>query len=152
LGIIIHWNGFFQHAWIKYPKEVCGFLFTNKPYSEDEEWYVYKVKNVSKDPTMSWIPDRTQMLKVKQFATKKKLTKLGNIHSHCVMHSLQIEINQQSKPSDTDLKYARKFNDIVRGIIVVNAKQLLNVIFHDKYGKKIDIDWIDSDAHIEREA
>lgn len=136
----IHWNGFIRKAIEEYPREICGFLFSSKPYSSDEEWFVFHVKNISKTPLIAWEPDRNEMHKVKAKAIKMGLTKIGNVHSHPYPKNLGSDsafFNEHIKPSETDLNFARRHNDIVRIIILVNSKYWLNTLVHDKFGKEI---------------
>lgn len=113
----IHWNGFLEGAVKEYPKEACAFLFSRRPYSPNEEWFVFPLKNVSSTPHSEWIPDRNQLKVIKKQVVSKHLVKIGNIHTHLV-ESLD-DVDHQLKPSEKDLAFARKFNDIIRGIIAV---------------------------------
>jgi hypothetical protein len=141
----ITWNGFLGRAIEEYPNEVAGFLFSKQPYSPEEEWFVFPVKNVSKDPEHEWIPDKDEMHKIKQKAVKLGLVKIGNVHTHPIPDSLTFyEIEQANQPSPKDLHFARRFNDIVRGIIVIGKSSegkdaIFGILWHDKFGKKINI-------------
>lgn len=135
--IKINWNGFLKKAVDEYPKEACAFLFSRKPYSSEEEWFVFQVKNISEDPD-AWIPNKKDMLKVKAKAIKMGLTKIGNIHSH--PHKFGNDMDEEILPSDKDLSFARRFNDIIRGIIVVESDCISRLKFHDKFGNPIDIE------------
>lgn len=142
----IHWNGFLGQATLEYPKEVAGFLFSEKPYSPEEEWHVFLVKNVAKslglDPEHAWEPDRKEMLKIKQKAIRMGLTKIGNVHTHPYPKGIEYSENvlkEIIQPSKKDLRFARRFNDVVRGILVVGSDAIYDILFHDKFGKKIDI-------------
>ena len=132
----LHLNGLVKHACDSWPNEVCGFLFSSGPYSLDEEWYFFPVSNDSMDPENEWIPNRKDMLAVKAKAMKMGLTKIGNIHSH-PFHGLWDETH--FLPSAKDLTFARRFNDIIRGIVVVGQSGLYDIKFHDKFGKRIEI-------------
>lgn len=132
----IHWNGFLEKAVKEYPKEACAFLFSKEPYSINEEWFVFPVKNVAENPEEQWIPDKKETLKIKNESTKQQLVKIGNIHTHC-LHGENID--EMFKPSNLDLKFAQRFNDIIRGIIVVNKISIFGIMFHDKFGNKIHI-------------
>ncbi len=137
--IKIHWNGFLEHAKKEYPDEACAFLFSKKPYSSSEEWFVFKVKNASPTPENRWIPDRKEMLKVKARALKQGLVKIGNIHTHpCLVKEIDMP-DDLHLPSETDLKFARRFNDVVRGIIVVMVDGISEPHFHDKFGNEINV-------------
>ena len=126
-----------------YPNESCAFLFADKPFSEQEDWHVFPIKNISETPTESWIPDKKEMLKVKAKAKKLKLTKIGNIHSHPIHQgdciSLEDLIQEYKQPSNVDLKFARKFNDTIRGIIVVGKDAIYEQHFHDQYGNTVEL-------------
>lgn len=133
----IKWNGFLEHAIKEHPKEACAFLFSSKPYSPEEEWFVFTVKNIDNNPLDRWTPSRKEMLAVKRKAIKNKLVKIGNIHSHPISNNLWSE--KWLLPSDIDLQFARKWNDIIRGIVCVSDDTIFGVNFHDKFGKKIHI-------------
>jgi len=147
----ITWNGFLGLAIDEYPNEVCGFLFSRKPYSPDEEWFVFPVKNISETPENSWIPDRNDTYRVKRKAIEMGLTKIGNIHTHpypkgypFCEHLLQDKLVPSGKdtttvPGISDLEMARRWNDIIRGILVVGADAIYGLRWHDKFGKEIDI-------------
>lgn len=145
----IHWNGFFKHAVEEYPKEACAFLFSKKPYSEGEEWFVFSVKNVADDPEGAWEPDKQEMLKVKSKATKLGLVKIGNIHSHPYYKEWkpfdEDKMKEIIQPSDKDLRFARKFNDVVRIIVCVDDEAVYDTFVHDKFGNKIDLKLIEED-------
>jgi proteasome lid subunit RPN8/RPN11 len=133
----ISWNGFLKHAVQQYPKEACAFLFSNRPYHPDEEWHVFTVGNVSLTPETNWNPDAKDMQRAKQKAVRLGLTKIGNVHSHPVKSSDDIE--QYLIPSDLDLVFARKFNDVIRVILAVGPDAVFGASLHDKYGVKIPI-------------
>ena len=133
----IEWNGFLKNAVEAFPNEVCAFLFSRKPYSLEEKWFVFQVKNISDTPKNSWIPDRKEMLAIKSKAVKMRLVKIGNIHTHPYRGNDDIE--DECKPSEMDLGFARKFNDIIRGIMVVDNKTIYGIKFNDKFGNEIPI-------------
>ena len=150
--IKIHWQGFLKHAVEEHPKEAAGFLFSRKPYSSEEEWYVFTVKNASDDPCNSWFPDRKDMQRIKAKAIRMGLVKIGNVHTH--PYPPQIPFNEEElsnllKPSTpdnkavpegfSDLDFARKFNDVIRGILVVNNDTIYGCKWHDKFGNNIDV-------------
>ena len=144
---IIYWNEFLKHAIHEYPKEVCAFMFSKKPYSEDEEWHVFTVKNVADNPEEAWIPDKKEMLKVKAKATKLGMVKIGNVHTHPYWKELgNFDIDKMKEiiqPSEKDLHFARKFNDVVRIIACVDDKYAYGTYVHDKFGNKIDVGLIE---------
>ena len=149
LKMKINWNGFLKHAVEEYPKEVCAFMFSSKLYSENEQWFVFKIKNIADDPINAWIPDKKEMLKVKAKATKLGLVKIGNVHSHPFqkdwknVDDFMSVVDEIIKPSDKDLHFARKFNDIVRIIVCVDDKSAYGAYVHDKFGNKIDVDLLE---------
>mgnify|MGYP001567934844 FL=1 len=147
---LIHWNGFLKHAINEYPKESCAFLFSKKPYSEEEEWHVFTVKNIAYDPEGAWIPDKQQMLKVKTKATKLGLVKIGNVHTHPYYDEWKPynddKMREIIQPSEKDLHFARKFNDVVRIIICIDNKSVYDAFVHDKFGNKIDITLVEVDT------
>jgi hypothetical protein len=140
--IKINWNGFLKIAVEEYPKEACAFLFAERPYSDNEEWVVFPVKNISENPENEWKPDRKEMQKVKQMAKLLNLVKIGNIHTHPYPADILFDKKYLSgfiHPSVTDLKFASRFNDIVRGIILVSKDSIHGVRFHDMFDNEIEI-------------
>lgn len=137
----IEWNGFLKKAVESFPKETCAFLFSSKPYSPEEKWIVFPVRNVCETPLTGWIPCKAETNKIKQKATKMGLVKIGNIHTHPITPGDDIE--ESFLPSDTNLRYARRFNDIIRGIIVVDNKAIYGIKLHDKFGNPIPIVVVD---------
>ena len=106
--------------------------------------FVAPVKNVAANPAEAWQPDKKEMAKVKKKAVEKGLTKIGNIHSHTLPKNLEGRareafIEKSLTPSETDLAFARKFNDTVRGVIVVDSKAIYGIKFHDKFGNEINV-------------
>ena len=139
----INFNGFLEKAMKEYPKEACAFLFSKKPYSNEEEWFCFPVKNIAENPEEAWIPDRKEMLKVKARAIKMGLVKIGNVHTH-PYHKEWKPYNKDTmkeiiQPSDLDLSFARRFNDVVRIIICLDNKSIYNSYVHDKFGNQIEI-------------
>jgi hypothetical protein len=137
----IHFNGFLDLAIKEYPKEACGFLFSKMPYSQEEEWFVFPVKNISANPENEWIPDKKEMLRVKQKATKMGLVKIGNIHTHPYPDGeWHIETERMIiRPSKKDLQFARRFNDVVRIILVTGKDYISDCFVHDKFGNQIRV-------------
>jgi hypothetical protein len=132
---------YIARAVIVYPEEMAGFLFAKNLYSPQEEWLIIPVKNVSPEPENSWMPDKAGMLKAKKAATDQGYIKIGNIHSHpCPDDARTVEEwGQLVKPSDKDLWFARRFNDIVRIIILVDKFSVLSTFVHDKFGNQIKV-------------
>lgn len=133
----IIWNGFHKYAMHKYPEEVCAFLYSDKPFEDDGKWFIFRIKNVAEDKRNSWVPDKKEMRQIKKKATNLKLIKIGNIHSHPIINDIFVE--ELLKPSEVDLKFAKRFNDIIRGIVVVSEDTVYGTQFHDMFGRKIDI-------------
>ena len=141
--INICWNGFLKKGVEAYPNEICAFLFSENIYSEEEVWHVYQVKNISDEPKGNWVPDKKEMKKVKDDARKKGYVKLGNIHTHPYPEDEVYDEDVMKKdvivPSDKDLSYARRFGDVVRGIVCVGKGAVYDVLFHDMFGNKINV-------------
>lgn len=139
----IEWNGFLKHAVDSLPNEACGFLYSDKPFEEDGKWFVFPVENVSDNPTDVWKPDKREMREIKKKARKLKLILIGNIHTHplpLAKEGLTLDaMDEAIKPSKTDLRFAKRYNDIIRGIIICNKNAILGIEFHDMFGRKIDI-------------
>ena len=131
------------HAVKEYPKEACGFLYTRNQYTPNEEWMVESLDNVSDTPETSWIPSTSQTRAINKKNTDKGWTKIGNIHSHPVKNVNQVK--DQNGPSDLDLKYARKFNDVVRIIIVTGPECIFDFCVHDKFGNNLNIPLTEGD-------
>ena len=137
---IIKWNGFLETI-IKPSRklqESCAWIFVDM---KTDIWNILEVKNVGlKDMPIrhSFAPDKKEFMKAKRIAKKNGWTRIGCIHTHVVV--TETESEYQLRPSDPDLKYARKYNDIVRGIIVVqftNSKtkgKIYGMIWTDQYG------------------
>ena len=141
-NIEIHWNGFIKQCCKNYPNESCAFLFAKKPFNINEEWFVFPIDNVAKDKNIQWQPDIKQLRKTKKKAKELKLICIGNIHSHPlpdVFPTREENIDDAKYPSKDDLKYAQKFNDIIRGILVVDNEAVYAHTFHDMFGNIIDI-------------
>ena len=140
--IDIHWNGFIEQCYNSYPEECCAFLFARKPFSNSEEWFVFPVTNVAEDKRKGWVPDKKELQKVKKKAKEMGLTRIGNIHSHPLPEGANADeniIEFMRHPSEIDLKYARRHNDIIRGILVVDNERVYAHMFHDQFGEPIDI-------------
>jgi hypothetical protein len=164
----IDWHGFLDE--IVQPErseqESCAWLFSEKPLSPLDVVHVVEVKNIGlksqgNDTTSTFAPDMKEFAKVKQQAKKAGYTRIGNVHTHLVymqrygskalkwQFAAQPDnkaLELQRGPSDTDLKYARRFNDIIRGIIVVVFSEegkpgvIDSVVWHDQYGQKLELD------------
>jgi len=143
----IHFNGFLKKAVEEYPKEVCAFLFSKKPYSNEEEWFCFPVLNIDPHPEEGWMPDKKETQKIKQEARKKGLVKIGNIHTHPIIKGEEFH-EDYFLPSERDLTFAKKYGDIIRGIIVVDSKAIYGIKFHDMFGNKLDISVIDEEKEL----
>ena len=140
--IKINWNAFLKIACEKYPEEAAAMLYATKMYSENEEWFVFPIENIADNPEDAWIPDKKEIAKLKKIAKKKELIKLGNIHSHPFpkdAKKTEEDICELVRPSELDLKYASKFSDTVRGIVLTDGSAILAMFFHDLYGNEIPI-------------
>ena len=147
----INWNGFLERivAPDRSNQESCAWIFADV---KNDVWNVLEVKNVGlkdKSLKMSFAPDKKDFARVKRLARKNELTKLGNVHTHVVIgkpgdEDTHDKLENQFRPSSVDLKYARKFNDIVRGIIVVwfrdyrRKGMIYGIVWHDQYGKILE--------------
>lgn len=146
-------------------EESCAWLYIDSPFDEGHTIYIYPVKNVGlpgRSPRDTFAPDKKDFQRVKKETTKRCLTKIGNIHTHLILpQDLARNLSHAKKlgllgswnllqslwmdgyalPSGTDLKFASKFNDVIRGIITVmyaddNSQGVVaRIVFHDKYGK-----------------
>ena len=149
------WNNFLSS--ITKPNtydESCAWLFWDKPFCADHKVYVFPVHNVGlkgESAQVSFQPERREFQKVKETTKKLKLTKIGNVHTH-VLTIADLPISAECYPSETDLKYAQKFNDIIRGIVTVffpkrgAIGQVVGIVWHNKYGRilKEDIQTIEN--------
>lgn len=138
----INFNGFLKIAVESFPNEACGMLYSKNPYSDEEEWFVFNCKNISKTPKNEWIPDKKELAKIKRQADKLKLIKIGNIHTHPYYGNDKLEdLDYYVQPSKKDLYYANKFRDLVRIILLVKKDGgIMAQFIHDKFGNKINID------------
>jgi len=127
-------------------EESCAWLFCDKPFCDDHTVYVFPVKNIGlKGYTTreSFAPEKKSFQQVKKIAKKKQLTKIGLVHTHVLASGEEpddMDYDDFVLPSDEDLKFARRFNNVIRGIVmVVFAKDgqkgiLWNVVWHDQFG------------------
>jgi len=148
----IEWHGFLDEV-VKLERatqESCAWIFSEKPFCGDDVLHVVEVKNVGikGDPKFSFAPDPKEFAKIKAMAKKSQYTRIGNVHTHNAFTDEQAV--EQMKPSDIDLKYARRFNDVIRSIIVVrfHAKDsavgqpgvIQGIVWHDQYGNILDLE------------
>lgn len=139
----ISWNGWLEDAIRNYPRESCGILYTSRPYdSTMENWHIIPVKNVSPTPLSAWQPDRQELEQAKEHARNGKWTQLGNVHTH--PHFLR-PAPDDALPSDVDLRFARRYNNAVRGVITIapgenGTLRFFDYCFHDQFGQLLDIE------------
>lgn len=154
---VINWNGFL--GTITQPsrskQESCAWIFAD---IQTDYWEIFEVKNiglkyrgdtVEERVRSSFAPDKKDFAKIKRKARKLGLTKIGNVHTHVVIGSDPNELEYQFRPSEPDLKYAKKYNDIVRAVIVVSFPlslirpyphcvengKIYGIVWFDQYGK-----------------
>jgi len=144
ISTIINWNGFLKNITEpqKARQESCAWIFAD---IKNDTWNILEVKNIGlkrESIKTSFAPDKKDFLRVKKIARENKWTRIGNVHTHIVIGRSKSEIHYQSFPSDPDLIYARRFNDIIRAIIVVQFKDI------NKKGKIRTILWFDQYGNI----
>jgi len=145
--ISVEWNGFIKMCCENYPAESCAFLFAKAPFKGAEKWFVFPVENIAVDKVNQWSPHPQELKLVKEKAKDQRLTPIGNVHSHTLPESFKTAsklergqmINEHMFPSDVDLRYARRFNNIVRGILVVDDNAVYECYFHDQFGVNLDL-------------
>jgi len=149
--IRINWHGFIKE--VLKPEnedhELCAWLFSSHPYGSHEEWHVLRVKEVPKDWDgdgfyEGWAPDKKDLARVKKLARLNGWTCIGTVHTHpigqfwCRKEDMAKAIAVESVPSEVDLKFQRRFNQIIRGILVVNyfedPPKIEAIVWHDQYG------------------
>lgn len=143
----INWNGFLEIIvdQSRSSQESCAWIFVD---IKSNIWYIFEVKNIGlskyfgeEATRISFAPDKKDFARVKRLARKKKLTRMGNVHTHVVIGDDIEELKFQFQPSITDLEYARKYNDIVRAVIVINFPdkqskgKIYGIVWFDQYGK-----------------
>ena len=137
----MNWGDFLNHILdpSKANQESCAWIFVEMTTNT---WNVLEVKNVGlkgRNIENSFAPDRKEFAKVKRYAKKHKLTKIGNVHTHTAKNLSEAEY--QLHPSKIDLKCAQRNNNIIRGIIVTvfpdnkTRGYIYGMIWHDQYGK-----------------
>lgn len=124
-------------------RESCAWIFADLV---QDVWHVIEVVNVGlKGMSIrhTFAPDKKDFARIKRKARKYKLTRIGNVHTHVVVGTDEEEIKYQLYPSEADLKYARKFNDIVRAVIVVQYPKrgekgiIRGIVWFDQYGNDL---------------
>jgi len=148
-------------SWLNFVKEItkpnnyeetCAWLYIDTPFESNYKIYVYPVKNIGlpgESTRDTFSPDKKDFRRVKKEITKLGLTKIGNLHTHVLSPKdwwlkqnspVQTDIDAFSLPSGRDLKFARKFNDVLRGILTIvfyehdEKGYLVRIVFHNKYG------------------
>ena len=149
------WNTFLSNITKPYTyNESCAWLFCKKPFCEDNIVFIFPVKNIGlNDRSLqeSFSPDKSQFAKVKRIAKANHLTRIGNVHTHILapqnLVNLHPDFLEDSKhPSKTDLFYARKFNDIIRGVVTVvfdnegDAGKVVSIVWHDQFGNILEVE------------
>ena len=145
--IEIKWNGFLKDCIREFPKEICAWVFAENIYSDVEVWHVFRVKEIPMDWDKDgfaegWKPDKKELTKLKSIARKSKLIEIGNVHTHPISKEYTERgfcdnVNDSKLASEKDLAMARRFHNIVRGIIVVEEKRIKLVRFHDQFDRTI---------------
>jgi len=146
----IEWNGFLETIVkpSRSKQESCAWIFAD---IKRDMWSVFEVKNVGlpigymyygeEATRYTFAPDKKDFARVKRLARKLKLTRLGNVHTHIVIGDDKEELEFQLRPSITDLAYARRYNNVVRAVIVVHFPdrrskgKIYGIVWHDQYGK-----------------
>jgi len=149
----IRWNGFLEEV-VKDEnecQELCAWLFSNAPYSEDEVWDVRQVTNIGLhgDKINAFKPDSKELHTLKRDMWSKGFIEIGTIHTHPIRCAVD-DFVEQHLPSEKDLKYAKRFKQLVRGIVTVDyrctfgnkAPFIRAILFHDPFGhiicRKVD--------------
>lgn len=139
----INWNGFLETIidQSRSKQESCAWIFAN---IKDDIWEILEVKNIGlkgRSIRDTFAPDKKDFAEVKRKARKLRLTRIGNVHTHVVIGNDKNEMEYQFRPSEPDLQYAKKFNDVIRAVIVVNFTdekrfgKIYGIIWFDQYGK-----------------
>jgi len=143
IPININWNGFLNVICqpSRSKQESCAWIFAD---ILNDVWNIWEVKNIGlKNRTIrnSFAPDKKELRKTKQLARRCKLTRIGNVHTHVVVgEDCGDYLDHQLAPSCPDVSYARRYNDIVRAVIVVHFKdkrsrgEIYGIIWFDQYG------------------
>lgn len=143
----VHFNGWLRKAVKAYPKEAAGFLYSLRPYTPDEEWVVFPVRNVDPHPLEAWKPNLKELKIIRRIARDRTLVHIGNVHTHPLPPDADEDVVREALfPSDMDLKFAKRFGNIVRGIYVVDRERIVGYRFHDPYGNEIPVEIEDANA------
>ena len=135
----IIWNDFLINIIKKSRKdqESCAWIFVD---IKNDEWNIIEVKNVGLNGESirhTFAPNKKDFAKAKRLARKNGWTRIGCVHTHVVNNDEEAEY--QMRPSESDLKYAKKFNDVIRGIFVIKfdwhkTGKIYGIIWLDQYG------------------
>jgi len=127
-----------------HPHEVCGLVTL-----ANNEWNIYPVKTIPKDFDEDgfpegFTPEKKDWRKKKKMLVERGESIIGIIHSHPIgepfCKDTESNFQTQMHPSIVDLKYQRKFKHIIRGIVVVNKKEVRGMRFHDVNDETVKID------------
>ena len=138
----INWNDFPEIAMQEYPCEAGGMLYAKRPFSEEQELYVFPVRNVSDEPETHYLPDDEEIVRIAREAEERGLVKLGNVHSHPLPYGVQDKdsaVEWYGRPSETDIQNAGALNDVLRGIVVADKDGVYKGSWYDKHGNTYNI-------------
>jgi len=145
----IHWNGFIKQCCEAHPHEACAVLYIKHPFTKGQELFVFPITNVHGSPEEGWNFDSKELARAKREAQKLGLVKIGNVHSHPLapgQRDLGIDAWRViGLPSNTDLMFAKKYSDVLRGILVVDKKGIYHHTWHDKYGNLVELYLVDEE-------
>jgi len=156
------WKAFLESVCEPNPRleESCAWLFCDKPFSDDHTVYVFPIKNIGLKelgPSESFAPDKEDYARVKAISKERKLTRIGNVHTHVCSSWPDPIAEEKHLPSDLDLKYARRFNSIIRGIVTVRFPskkgkgKIVAILWHDQFGNILKTDFFDYSIKIPRQ-
>jgi hypothetical protein len=145
---IVGMADFIKEAQTTYPMEQAAWVYTEHPYMSDELWHIIPLKTIGADFDNDgfdegWKPDIQDKNRVTRLAKKEKWAKLGTIHTHPLgdewaAHDFCDSTETAWAPSEMDLKYAQRFRDIVRMILVLDrGRQPTSLTVHDMFGNTI---------------
>ena len=139
----IEWHGFLEDCAKEKEHEICAWLYSDKPYGVNETWHMFRVKEVPTDWDKDgfaegFMPDVKDLARVGRLAKKERLVHLGNVHTHLITKAwhargFSVDVESAKSPSHTDLSYAAKYRDVVRGIVVVGDEGVVRVRFCGTY-------------------
>ena len=137
-------------------EESCAWLFMEKAFRNDHLIMLRPIRNVGIDGNThsSFMPDTEELHRVKREERNKLRTAIGNVHTHVLTREDLRELIEDpdpryldknpldylSEPSETDIKMAKRYRDLIRGIFTVvfpwgNQGGLIStIVFHDQFG------------------